>query len=313
MVMENIKFSLNEACEITTPIVACIGFFDGLHCGHQALINKTIELAKQNQAQSALITFSPDPWEVIKGGTDYQHLATTKRREELAEKMGLDCLITLDFTKEMSKLDPEQFLLQVLVPCKLKALVCGFDFNYGAFGKGNAAVLKEDAKNFFDVYIIDSVNEDDKKISTSRIVTYIEQGEINHANRLLGYRYQIEGVVIHGKKRGREIGFPTANLAIHPEYILPKKGIYEGWIQIEQNWYPTIVNIGHNPTFNFSNELSVEAHILNFDQDIYGQAVRLEFENFLRDEMKFSSIDELVQQMNVDREKARQDLISHEE
>lgn len=311
--MEKIKFTLNEGFKMSDPIVACIGFFDGLHIGHQVLINKTIELAKQKQAKSALITFSPDPWEIIKGGSDYQHLATTARREELVEMMGLDVLITLDFTKEMSKLDPMQFLKEVLMPCNLKALVCGFDFNYGAFGKGNAELLKQDAKPFFDVEIIDSVNEEDQKISTSRITTYIEQGEISHANRLLGYRYQIEGIVVHGKKKGREIGFPTANLAIDPEYILPKKGIYEGWIQVDHIWYPTIVNIGNNPTFNFTNQLSVEAHIINFDQQIYDQVVRLEFVNFLRDEMKFSSIDELVQQLTKDKEQAIRDLVSHEE
>lgn len=310
--MEKTRFSLDQAFEIREPIVACIGFFDGLHCGHQVLIKRTIELAKLKNAKSALITFSPDPWEVIKGGSSYQHLATSKRREELVEQMGIDVLITLDFTKEMSKLDPIQFLKKVLVPCHLKALVCGFDFNYGAFGQGNAERLKADARPYFEVEIIDSVNEEDKKISTSRITTTIEQGDIMHANRLLGYRYQIEGVVVHGKKKGREIGFPTANLAIDPEYILPKKGIYEGWIEVDHVWYPTIVNIGNNPTFNFTNQLSVEAHILDFDQQIYDQVVRLEFVQFLRDEMKFASIDELVQQMTLDKQQAKQDLLHHD-
>lgn len=313
MVMETVVISLNKENKIETPVVACIGFFDGLHLGHQALISKTLELAKKHHAKSALITFNPDPWVVIKDVKEYQHLSTIKRREELASKLGIDMIITLDFTKEMSALTPYDFLHKALVPCNLKALVCGFDFHYGLKGMGNPKILSDDAKEYFEVEVIDSVNEEDKKISTSRIVEYLEKGEIIHANRLLGYSYQVEGTVIHGQKRGREIGFPTANIDVDAEYIIPKTGIYEGWINVENEWYPAIINIGHNPTFNYSNKLSIEAHILNFNQQIYGQLVKLEFIKYLREEMKFNSIDELIAQMQNDKETAKKDLIQHEE
>lgn len=311
--METMILSLDNKNKINDPLVACIGFFDGLHLGHKALIDKTLYLSKKYGVKSALITFNPDPWVVIKGVDEYEHLSTAKRREELATKLGIDMIITLDFTKEMSMLEPNDFLHCVLIPCNLRALVCGFDFHYGAKGKGNPDMLKRDAANYFEVEIIDSVNEEDRKISTSRIVEYLENGEVEHANRLLGYNYQIEGCIVHGQKRGREIGFPTANLDVNPEYVLPKKGIYEAWIQVNEVWYAAIVNIGHNPTFNYSNKLSVEAHILDFNQQIYGLNVRLEFIKFLRDEMKFNSIHELVQQMTSDKEKALKDLIHHEE
>lgn len=311
--METVVLSLNKENKIETPVVACIGFFDGLHLGHQALISKTLELAERHQAKSALITFDPDPWVVIKDVKEYQHLSTIKRREELASKLGIDMIITLDFTKEMSALTPYDFLHQALVPCNLKALVCGFDFHYGLKGMGNPDILRKDAKDIFEVEVIDSVNEEDKKISTSRIVEYLENGEITHANRLLGYLYQVEGTVIHGQKRGREIGFPTANIDVNPEYIIPKIGIYEGWVNVANEWYPAIVNIGHNPTFNYSNKLSIEAHILNFNRQIYGQNVKLEFVKYLRDEMKFKSIGELIKQMENDKKIAEKDLNHHEE
>ncbi|MEG0077704.1 bifunctional riboflavin kinase/FAD synthetase [Anaerorhabdus sp.] len=301
------KISLNGN-KINEPIVACIGYFDGLHLGHRALIEKTIAVAKEKQVESALITFSPDPWVTIKGLKDVQHLTTEKRRIELAEKLGIDRVIVLDFTKPMSELTPTDFIQQVLVPCHLQALICGFDFHYGFKGEGSADSLKVQAASFFEVYTIDSINEDEKKISSSRITEYLEQGEIEHANRLLGYPYELSGIVVHGHKRGREIGFPTANIDVLDELIIPRVGVYAGWTIIQGKKYQSMINIGHNPTFNFSHKLSVESNIFDFNEQIYDQEIKIELISYLRDELKFNSVDDLIEQMNQDQIKTREVL-----
>ncbi|SJZ89309.1 bifunctional riboflavin kinase/FAD synthetase [Anaerorhabdus furcosa] len=296
------KISLN-CTKISEPIAACIGYFDGLHLGHRALINKTIEVAKEKKVESALITFSPDPWVTIKGLTNVQHLTSEKRRIELAEKLGIDRVIILDFTKEMSELAPEEFINQVLIPCNLKALICGFDFHYGFKGAGNTETLKQNSSSLFDLVVIESINEEEKKISTTRITEYLESGEVEHANRLLGYPYEIYGEVVHGYKRGREIGFPTANVDVLDELIIPRVGVYAGWTIIDGIRYQSMINVGHNPTFNFSKKLSVESNIFDFDDQIYGKEIRIQFVSYLRDELKFDTIQELIDQMDLDKVK----------
>ncbi|MEG0176281.1 bifunctional riboflavin kinase/FAD synthetase [Anaerorhabdus sp.] len=301
------KISINST-KIDAPIVACIGYFDGLHLGHRALINKTIELAKEKNVESALITFSPDPWVTIKGLQNVKHLMTDDRRVELAEKLGIDRIIVLDFTLEMSKLTSNDFVNKVLKPCHLKALVCGFDYHYGFKGEGDANKLKLQAESLFDVFVIDSINEEEKKISSSRITEYLENGEIEHANRLLGYTYEIIGDVIHGHKRGREIGFPTANIDVIDELIVPRVGVYAGWTIIDGVKYKSMINVGHNPTFNYSQKCSVESNIFDFNNEIYGKQVKLQFVKYLRDEIKFNSIEKLIEQMNQDQTDAKEVL-----
>lgn len=298
--MSSINFKLNTEYQLEER-VACIGYFDGLHLGHRALIQETLKKAREYNVKSCLITFSPDPWVIIKGLKTVEHLTPLKRRVELAKELGIDEVIVVEFTKELSQLSHQDFVKKVLLPCSLKALVCGFDFHYGYKGLGNTETLLEAAEGHFELAVVSAVNEQEKKISSTRIIEYLKDGKINEANRLLGLEYEIAGSVIHGQKKGRTIGFPTANIQIEKDYLLPKPGVYKGKCRVDGQSYRAMINIGHNPTFNPQQTLSVEAHLLNFEGDIYGKDCTITFLEFLREEKKFSSIQELIQQLEKDK------------
>ncbi len=292
------SFSLCEA-----PVVSCIGYFDGLHIGHQSLVKQTILKAQELNAESALITFDPDPWVVIKRVNDVQHLSTMKQRQKLAESMGLEHFIVLEFTEEMSKLNESEFVNLIERNFKIKAMICGFDFHYGYKGQGNAKTL---AQHDFEVICVDSVNDIQGKISSTRICECIEEGKMKEASELLGYPYVIEGKIVHGNAKGTGIGFPTANILSDKEFLLPARGVYAGQVEVDDHKHAAMINIGYNPTFNKRRLLSVEAHLLDFSGNIYGKEVSVSFMDKLRDEKKFSSIEELVEQLNKDVESTRE-------
>lgn len=291
--------SLDKKKQFNIPIVACIGYFDGLHRGHQALIEKTKELAKKYNCESALITFSPDPFETIKGEKNIRHITPMSQRTNLVVRFGIENIIILDFTKEMSQLEPKVFLDEVLGRCNLKALVCGFDFHYGYKGQGNIKTLKEDVN--YEVAVIDAIIDGDEKISSTRITKCIEEGDMEEAERLLGYPYEISGIVKHGKHLGSTtLGFPTANVQFSSEFLTPKSGVYACYAIINGKKYQAMVNFGHNPTFNYSPTMSLEAHIIDFEEDIYDKRIQIQFKKFVREERNFKSIGNLILQLEQD-------------
>lgn len=301
MVMNYTKISLTNQSQANEEKVACIGYFDGLHLGHQGLVKKTIELARKYGVKSALITFSPDPWIVIKKMEMEEHLTPLNKRIECAKKLGIDEVIVIDFTEEVSKLPPLEFIQQLLMPLKLKELVCGFDFHYGFKGEGSIETLKKDCEGLFKLSIIDSINDHDEKISTTRIIECLKNGEVKEATTLLGRYYCIEGKVIKGNQKGREIGFPTANIEVTESFVIPKTGVYFGKIRVVDEDYLAMVNIGYNPTFNQVEHPSIEVHILDFEQEIYGKEISLSFIDYLRPEKKFNSVQDLILQLEQDR------------
>lgn len=290
---------------LNEPVCACIGYFDGLHRGHRALIDETIRRAKAAGCESALITFSPDPWITIGRMQKVQHLTTLQQRIELAGKMGIDRVIVLDFVKEMAELSPSEFIDMLAEHCRLKALICGFDFHYGKFGSGSVETLKAEAAGRFDVVVIEAVNDQGDKISSSRISCCLEQGDVAEAGRLLGYPYEIRGVVVHGRQKGREWGFPTANLKTEEETLLPLGGVYAGEAESGGRSWKAMINIGHNPTCNPVRELSVEANLLDCAEDFYDQPMRLRFYKRLRTERQFASLQELIEQLHRDQQAVR--------
>ena len=308
--MRIIQFSLDKPYIAKKPIVACIGYFDGLHLGHKKLIATTILEANKQNLEPSLITFEPDPWVTIKGLKNVKHIQTMKQRINLAAKLEIKNIIILQFTKEMADLEPDDFELKVLKPLNIHSLICGFDFHYGYCGKGNIDSLKHN--RFMNTIMVDCVSEDNEKISTTRITKLIEEGNIEMANRLLDYRYQVFGKVIHGHKQGRTIGFPTANIKVDDEFIMLKSGVYAGYINVRNIWYKTMINIGHNPTFNHSDALSIEAHILDFKAEIYDETIILEFDHYLRDEKCFSNKSNLALQLEQDVQNVRKSLKEHE-
>lgn len=296
--MRIITIGMNTSLVYKVGLCACIGYFDGMHLGHQKLIEKTISMAKEKGCESALITFDPDPWVTIRNQKDVHHISTFRERINQAVGLGIENIVILQFDKEMSQLSPDQFLSEILGRLNLKGMVCGFDFHYGAKGMGNAETLQKHAP--FDVFVVDAVSDDKGKISSTRISECIEEGKMEEATAMMGRMFEMEGVVIHGRNKGTSMGFPTANIQYSPEYLIPKTGVYACYVQVGSEKYRAMVNVGHNPTMNYSEKISVEAHLLNCHKDLYGKHIVLYFVSYIREEIKFRSRENLIMQLEQD-------------
>lgn len=296
--MRIIRMGIHTKRVYTKPMCACIGYFDGMHKGHQQLIHETIAMAKKMHCESALITFDPDPWVTIKGIKDVKHITTMRERLNRAVEFGIQNIIIFEFSHEFSQLSPADFVQEILTKISLKGLVCGFDFHYGSKGAGNPETLQQTAG--IPVCIVQPITDAKGKISSTRITQCITQGNMEEATEMLGYPFRISGIVVHGRHQGHSIGFPTANIQYDAEYILPKGGVYAGFAIVDNQRYETMVNLGHNPTFNYRNDMSLEAHILNFNGDLYGKYITIEFISFIREEKRFSSKGNLIMQLEQD-------------
>lgn len=299
MVMQEYILSSTIAVQTNEDIVACIGYFDGFHLGHQSLFNKTLSVAASQSRLSAIISFEPDPWTVLKKQEHITHLTTLEDRKELAKSMGFHRWITVQFDQAMATMDPQLFIEQ-LKYIGVKTLICGFDFRYGHQGSGSIETLKSAQTNDFNVIVVDEKDYQHEKISTTRIKQAIEQGQMELAQHLLGRTYRLKGTVVHGKQIGRKIGYPTANLKIDPEYILPKVGVYAGYVKLRDLYYSAMIGLGYNPTVKDDCIVSIEAHIFDFNQDIYDESVEFLFTHYLREELKFADLDGLIQQLKKD-------------
>ena len=295
--MRIVNVKLGEIRKQKNQVVACIGYFDGMHKGHQALVNATLEKAKELGVESGLITFDPDPWVTLRNAKDVKHITPLQQRINIAVELGIKNIFILNFTKEMAALSPLDFI-KVLDSCNIKALICGFDYHYGQFGKGDIESLKRDAD--FEVVVIDAVSDNEGKISSTRITNLIEEGEVHKAEELLGYAYRVEGYVVHGNAKGRTIGYPTANVSVPSEYLEPKGGVYACFALIDGKKYKAMVNIGHNPTFNYTETMSLEAYILDFSGDLYDKRLKISFKYYLRPEKKFKYVGNLKMQLEQD-------------
>ena len=284
-------------------IVACIGYFDGIHCGHRSLINKAVELAKVNGSKSALITFDPDPWVVLKGITDIKHLTSLDQRKEIVSNLGIDIWICVEFSKEFASLEPMEFIENIIRKLNITDLVCGFDFRFGKMGKGDTELLNN--CDFFKTHVIEPVMYDGVKISSTLVETLIQSGDISKANALLSRPYTIRSKVIHGRGQGKELGFPTANVDVNSIYVIPKYGVYLGYVVLDGIKYRSIINVGNNPTFEGVDETSIECHIFDFDKSIYDSTIDIEFIEFVREERRFDSKDDLIKAVLLDIEYAK--------
>lgn len=298
------RINLDEEICIDEPIAACIGYFDGLHKGHQALLEKTKLEARRQNAKSALITFCPDPKDVITNQI-HKHIQSFAERLAIIEAMGIQMVIILDFDKRLCNQTADEFVSDILYKLNLKALICGFDFHYGHKGLGDHRSLALAAEGHFPLYVIASVNYEGIKISSTRVRTAIINGDVALAGELLGYMYHISGIVVHGKKIGRQIGFPTANLKTSDEILYPMDGVYLGYVKYQEKYYKSMINIGTNPTVAKGNKRTIEAYLLDFDQDIYGEKIIVYLHQKCRDVVRFANLDKLKEQLSQDVQKAR--------
>lgn len=304
--MKVLNIVLNEQLLIDEDLAACIGYFDGFHYGHQGLFNQTLKAAKERNLKSALITFDPDPWVIIKGIDNITHLSSMEDRIKWAEDLGFDYFLILNFTREMSSLEPSKFVEEVLLKNRIKYLVCGFDFHFGAFGKGDAAFLKTYNKDVLRVKEIEEIVYEGSKISTTRITECIDKGDIEKANILLTRPYTLNGVVVKGNQKGRTIGFPTANIKLTNNYVMPQNGVYIGKVMIDNEEYQAMINIGHNPTFNLVDHTSIEAHIIDFNGDIYNKNIKVMLYKFIREEKKFDTVNDLIDELKKNVEQTKE-------
>ena len=276
--------------------------FDGVHFGHQKIISQLCEIAAQKNLESAILTFWPHPRTVFNPNDDLKLLNTIEEKTYFLEKHGIQNLFLQDFSEEFRNLTGEEFIRQILVEkLHVKHLIIGYDHTFGKNKSGDFALLEKLAPELgYEVQQVEAVDFGDQHISSTQIRNALNVGNVKLANEMLGYNYSISGTVIHGKKIGRTIGYPTANISIDQIKLLPKKGAYIVDVFLGQRRFKGMLSIGTNPTV-FGNSLSMEVYILNFEEDIYGQEISVNFREFLHDEIKFENLEKLIERLDEDK------------
>lgn len=295
---------LNRFLEEGTYSYVALGSFDGLHSGHLSLVNKIIELANENKGRSIVYTFKNHPRTLIKGATPPKLLMDNESKEEILEALGVDLIYFEEFNEEYMKLTPEGFIKYLCEKFKVKGIVVGFNYRFGYKNIGNIKMLKElSTKYGYELYVMEPCNYENEVISSTRIRNELLNGNVDKAMKMLNRHYIIKGKVVHGKKLGRTIGFPTANLDYSKEALIPRKGVYYTNVQWQDKIYKGITSVGNNPTVN-GDKLTIETYILDFNNDLYGHNIKVYFIKKIRDEKKFNSIDDLVIQLKKDKDYA---------
>jgi len=286
-----------------------VGVFDGVHRGHQEIIKKLTADAHENDASAVVLTFDPHPAAVLTGH-EIKCLTLPDERADLLGELGVDVVITERFTRELSAVTAYDFMSRLTRQLGLRRLLIGYDFALGKGREGNAARLTEIGSELgYTVEVVPALSDESGVISSTAIRKLIEVGNVAEAARLLGHPYSLHGPVIHGDGRGKTINVPTANIAYSHEKMIPAKGIYACWADLDGQRHRAAINIGTNPTFTPDKKTpNVEAHLLDVRRDIYGEDIRLEFVARLRDEMRFDSVDPLVKQIWKDVEDTRKIL-----
>lgn len=303
--------SLAQA-HLDRPSIITVGVFDGVHRGHQFLIKQLVEEAHATNRAAVVLTFFPHPDVLIRGVEGRYYLTTPEERAHCLIELGVDIVVTHPFTEKTRHMRATDFVDQLLEHLQMSTLWATSDFAMGYKREGNIEFLTEQGQiKGFEVKTVDLVMADHNgdKISSRAIRQALVEGNLEKANHYLGRHYRLSGEVVHGEKRGRTIGFPTANVAMWNEQILPEKGVYACWAHLDDETFMAVTNIGNRPTFN-GQLVTIEAHLLDFDRDIYGQTLTLDFVAHLRSEIKFSGIDALITQINKDVEAGRTLLAS---
>lgn len=285
-----------------TDSVVCVGTFDGLHLGHKVVIDKTIEHAKRCHSKSVVFTFWPHPLEIISPELKIYYLNSYQEKIDLFTKSGIDYLVLQPFDHAFANLSYQDFISKYLVQyLKMKFFVIGYDHQFGREREGNYETLQKLTQEYhFDIERVKQQSISGEWISSTKIRDLLKEGNIELANTLLGYQYCATGIVIKGKQIGTSIGFPTANMEIDNQKIIPKNGVYCITANIEGEIYEGMANIGYKPTVQEAQQVSVEAHFFDFHKPLYDKSIKLYFHKRIRDEFKFSSIEALKKQLELD-------------
>lgn len=293
--------------EDLSPTVLALGYFDGVHLGHKKVITTAKKVSEKCGYKSAVMTFHPHPAVVLRNSALHAECITSiTDKEDEIRKLGIDTLYIVKFSPSFAELVPQQFVDQYIIGLHVKHVVAGFDYSYGRLGKGTMETLPFHSREQFTQTVIDKVVENNEKISSSLIRDHIKRGDVSDLPDYLGRYYTMKGTVVDGEKRGRKLGFPTANIELSANYILPPTGVYAVRIIVKGIQYNGVLNIGFKPTFHDKTQikLAIEVHIFDFEQSIYGERVQIEWHKRLRQEKKFHSVEQLVSQIQLDKEEA---------
>ena len=297
--MEIIKKISGLTQKYKNPVVA-LGMFDGVHLGHQSVISRAVEVAKKIGGTSIVFTFSNHPLTVLSPEDAPLMIGSRSLRRDIVESLGVEVLIEIPFTKEFSKKTPEEFLNLLQEKIAPAYVVTGQNFTFGRYGKGNGRMLLREGENYgFKAEICTTVTVGKKNVSSTRIRALIAEGDLISANELLGRNFTYVSTVVNGDKRGRKLGFPTANLEIEDTRAMLPNGVYIVEVKLKNNFYRGIANIGDNPTFKVAKR-RLEVFIDNFSGDIYGEEIAVSFIQKIRDEKIFNGVEELKAQLNED-------------
>lgn len=303
--MEIIQFShpLDPNSSSTGDKVIALGYFDGVHIGHQKVIRTAVEEAQKKGLKSAVMTFHPHPSSVLKQlkrREDY--LTPIDEKARLIKNLGVDELYIVKFDESFSQLSPQEFVDTYLIKQEVKHVVAGFDFTYGKMAKGNMETMIQESRNMFGMTVVPKLDYDNEKVSTTHIRELLLNGRVDQAIPLLGRPYSITGMVVHGDKRGRTIGFPTANIKTHAPYLYPELGVYAVQLETEAGTYNGVCNVGVRPTFYEQEKTPlIEVYLFDFEGDLYGETVTVKWYTKIRNEQKFKGLDELKGQIERDK------------
>lgn len=291
-------FGENRPVTYTGTVVA-LGNFDGLHMAHTEIIRRGIQYAREHGLKSGVLLFE-EHTEKITEHKNVPLLITNKGKKELLAKEGADFIYIKKFTEEFMKKSPEEFVRLLKEKLHIKAVCVGYDYRFGYKARGDAELLKSLGDKYgFCVLVTDAISLDGRIVSSSCIREFIQNGDVETAQKFLGRYFSVEGIVERGRQNGRKMGVPTANVAYDERMAIPKNGVYAGITYVDNKGMKSVINVGNNPTFN-GERITIESHILGFNEDIYGKNIRVTFVSRLRDDMKFSGMDELKKQIYKD-------------
>ena len=291
-------FSSLDQVNNIEPTVIALGNFDGIHLGHQAIIKKTIHDAQGEKCKSAVFTFANHPRNLLGKSDSVKNILYAEDKMKIIEELGIDYVFNIPFTEEIMTMDPIDFIDKILIEkFHVKEVLCGFNYHFGYKAEGNVELLiKEGAKKGFGVHVTEPFTIDDQVVCSSLIREKIAEGDMTSCSKLLGRNYTIGGEVVVGNRLGKSIGFPTSNLNIDKTMVSPPNGVYITKCYYNGVVYPSITNVGNKPTIGKYHK-NIETHIFNFDMELYGKNIKVEFLEKMRDERKFASVEDLSREI----------------
>ncbi|WP_236909177.1 bifunctional riboflavin kinase/FAD synthetase [Clostridium sp. Cult3] len=298
--MEIIDLNIDEKSNYKTAVA--LGNFDGIHFGHKYLIEDTVKKAKHKKLKPGVLLFRNHTKTILNNDRDSIPILTSNEQKlKILEELGVEVVYIIDFDESLMKLSSEEFVENIIIgKLNAKLITVGFDYRFGYKAMGNSEYLKElGKKEGFETNIVMPITIEDQIVSSTIIRNLLMKGQVEKANKFLGRYYTILGHVVEGSSRGTKLGYPTANIRLDDNYVIPKIGVYKTITIVDSKQYLSLTNIGYNPTFN-ENKLKIENHILNFNKNIYGQLIEVLFVNFIRDDIKFNSAKELIDQIKSD-------------